>query len=244
MRILKSRIFLAFICAAGAAAIAFFVIPNMYKDQEVRVQALRFSTSLQKGDLISYAALEVVEMGALNLPPGIIFDKEAVVGKYAQTVVSKGDFVFSDKIGDYIFDKTLDAVIAQKKRLVTITVPSTAAGLFSHLKKGDIVHIACYIPEKEQYTIEGVLFEPSQIEIPYEMRNLTVYGVENAQTESTEHARELIEAENRTVSADPIPKLITLIATEAQAIRLVEAEYSGKLHLIFVSRPIQWEDSI
>jgi pilus assembly protein CpaB len=239
MRLFKNRIFITIMCVIAAAAVAFYVIPNMYKNQAATAKVLRFTTSLQKGEQIVSSALEVVEMGALNLPGGLILDKAEVIGKYAQSDICSGDFVFAGKIGEYIFDRTLDDIIAQKKRLVTITLPSTAAGLSSHLKKGDIINIACYIPEREIYTPDGLQIEPSEIMIPIEMRNLTVYGVENAQTESTEHARELKEEQNTAIAADPVPKLVTLITTEAQALRLIEAEYSGKLHIIFVGRPVE-----
>jgi pilus assembly protein CpaB len=60
--------------------------------------------------------------------------------------------------------------------------------------------------------------------------------VDNARTQSTAEVREQ-QAEGQP-SGDPIPKAVTLIVTEAQAARLVEAEYTGKLHLIFMQRGI------
>jgi pilus assembly protein CpaB len=37
-------------------------------------------------------------------------------------------------------------------------------------------------------------------------------------------------------TSDPVPKAVTLIVTEAQAEKLIQAEYTGKLHLIFEKR--------
>lgn len=238
MRILKNRIFLSIVCLVLAGVVAFMVIPAMYADKEALITVLRVAKPVLKGELIEQTALESVEVGAFNLPDGIILDAAEIIGKYAQTDLSKGDYIFSGKLGNHIFDKTLDELLSKGLRLVTVTVPSTAAGLSAYLKRGDIVTIATFIPEKERITQDGAIYEPAQIIISPELSGLAVYGVENAQTGDTEQAREQKESGEST-AADPVPKLVTLIVTQEQAVKLIEAEYVGKLHVIFEKRGVE-----
>ncbi|GHU94316.1 hypothetical protein FACS1894208_05170 [Clostridia bacterium] len=70
---------------------------------------------------------------------------------------------------------------------------------------------------------------PSEIRIDDELRHITVFDVENAKTDS-------VSEEQPDENQDPVPKTVTLIVTEEQALKLVEAEYTGKIHLIFERR--------
>ncbi|WP_410510928.1 RcpC/CpaB family pilus assembly protein [Paenibacillus sp. BR2-3] len=54
-------------------------------------------------------------------------------------------------------------------------------------------------------------------------------------TQDTAEMREQ-QKESQSGSSDPVPKAVTLIVTEAQAEKLIQAEYTGKLHLIFEKR--------
>lgn len=64
--------------------------------------------------------------------------------------------------------------------------------------------------------------------------------MENARTQDTAEVRKQ-QLNSQSSTGDPVPKAITLIATEAQAEKLIEAEYTGKLHLIFEKRGVSHE---
>lgn len=143
--------------------------------------------------------------------------------------------ILKEKISDYKADAVLDLLMQQDKRLVTISLPSIAAGMSSHLQVGDLVSVVSFIPAKEQQTQDGFISQPGKVVLNPELKLLTVYGIENASTESTETVKERKENSSN-MSDDPVPKTITLIVTEAQALKLIEAEYTGKLHILFVKR--------
>lgn len=234
MKILKNRIFLSAVCIVLSAAIAFILLPKFYADKSVTAMVLRASEDIPAGMEIQERHLVSVEMGSFGLPGDIINDKTLVIGKIAQTDIAAGDFLFPQKLGDYIANEKLDRIVREDKRLVTITVPSIAAGLSSHLRSGDRVTVAVFANQsadgyENQRSVSRVTLYP-------ELKDLEVYGVDNARTQSTAEVREQ-QVEGQP-SGDPIPKAVTLIVTETQAARLVEAEYTGKLHLIFVQRGI------
>ena len=73
------------------------------------------------------------------------YDKTQIIGKIAQSDISAGDFLFPQKLGEFVANEKLDRIVKDDKRLVTISVPSIAAGLSSHLQSGDMVTVAVFI---------------------------------------------------------------------------------------------------
>jgi pilus assembly protein CpaB len=116
-----------------------------------------------------------------------------------------------------------------------VSVLSIAAGLSSHLQSGDIVTVAVFLNK----TSDNQSATPQVILYP-ELKGLEVYSVENSRTQSTAEMRKQ-QKESQSSSGDPVPRAVTLIVTEAQAEKLIEAEYTGKLHLIFEKRGVSRE---
>ncbi|WP_040411192.1 Flp pilus assembly protein CpaB [Desulfosporosinus sp. OT] len=238
MRILKNRIFLSALCIIMAAAISFVLLPKLYADKGATVTVLRVAEDIPAGTWIEDKQLAAVEVGSFGLPEGIVNDKTLIVGKIAQADIAKGDYLFPQKLGEFIADEKLDRIAGDNKRLVTVSVPSIAAGLSSHLQSGDIVTVAVFSSHKE----EGGTSQSasSQVILYPELKGLQVYSVENSRTQSTAQVRDQ-QTEKQQGSSDPIPKAVTLIVTEAQATKLIESEYTGKLHLIFEKRGMSHE---
>ncbi len=235
MKILKNRIFLSALCIIVAAAISFVLLPRFYENKDATVMVLRASEDIPAGTKIGDKQLAEVEVGKLGLPEGVINDRTQIVGKIAQTGISKGDYFFPKKLGNFVADEILDRIARNNQRLVTVSVLSIAAGLSSHLQSGDIVTVAVFM----QKASNGQDASPQVIIYP-ELKELEVYSVENARTQSTAEMRKQ-QKESQSSSGDPVPRAVTLIVTEAQATKLIEAEYTGKLHLIFEKRGVSHE---
>ena len=235
MKILKNRIFLSALCIIVAAAVSFGLLPRFYKNEDATVMVLRAAADIPAGTRIEDKYLAQVEVGKFGLPEDMINDKAQIVGKIAQTDIAKGDYFFPRKLGNYLADEKLDRIAQENKRLVTVSVPSIAAGLSSHLQSGDIVTVAVFMDKASG----GQSASPQVILYP-ELKGLEVYSVENARTQSTAQVREQ-QAGGQSSSGDPVPKAVTLVVTEAQAAKLIEAEYTGKLHLIFEKRGVSHE---
>jgi len=210
------------------------LLPKLYKDKAETVTVLRVAADISKGEKIENRHIAEVEVGKYGLPDNIINDKSLVIGKIAKTSMVKGDYIFPQKIADFASDEKMNRIVKENKRLVTVSVPSIAAGLSSHLKSGDIVTVAVFLNQKE--SSDGEQSASPKVMIYPELKSLEVYSVENSRTQSTEQAREQQQADNKPSSNDPIPKTVTLVVTEAQAVKLIEAEYTGKLHLILEKR--------
>lgn len=235
MKLLKNRIFLSIICITIAAVISFVLLPRFYEDKSVTVMVLRAAGDIKAGTEITDKHLATVEVGEYGLPEGIINDKDSILGKIALTDIAKGDYFFPQKLGVFLVNELFDRIVKNNQRLVTVSVPSVAAGLSSHLQSGDIVTVAVFLEQAS----DGEDSSPQVILYP-ELKGLEVYSVENARTQDTAEVRKQ-QSESQSSTGDPVPKAITLIVTEAQAERLIEAEYTGKLHMILEKRGVGHE---
>lgn len=235
MKLLKNRIFLSVLCLVLAAAVSFLLLPQFYENKSTTVMVLRAAEAIQAGTEIQDKHLVAVEVGGYGLPEDVINDKALIIGKVAQTDIAKGDYLFPQKLGGNIANELLDRIARNNQRLVTISVPSIAAGLSSHLQSGDIVTVAVFMDKASN----GQSASPQVILYPV-LKGLEVYGVENARTQNIAEVRKQ-QSKSQSSSGDPVPKAVTLIVTEAQAQKLIEAEYTGKLHLIFEKRGVSHE---
>ena len=235
MKLLKNRIFLSVLCLLVAAGVSFFLLPSFYADKSTTITVLRSAEDIPIGTELAQHHLVSVEVGSYGLPDGILNDPEQIMGKVAQTDISKGDYIFPQKLGGFLYDELLDRIVKNNQRIVTISVPSIAAGLSSHLQAGDIVTVAVFMEKASN----GQDSSPQVILYP-ELHSLEVYSVENARTQDTAEMREQ-QKDSQSANSDPVPKAVTLIVTEAQAEKLIQAEYTGKLHLIFEKRGVGYE---
>ncbi len=94
---------------------------------------------------------------------------------------------------------------------MTISVPSAAAGLASHLRNGGLCNGLPYLPTRHP----GDKAPPHRFIIYPELHGLKVYSVENARTQDTAEVRKQI-TDGQSSTGDPVPKVITLIVTEEQ----------------------------
>ena len=134
MKLLKNRTVLGVICIALSLIICFAITPlfNAAKDQTTEI--VRMKKDVKIGQEITAKDIEVVEVGAYNLPSEVIRSSEEVVGKYVSSELLKGEYVLPSKISDtpasenaYLYNLT------GEKRAISVTIPSFAGGLSGKL---------------------------------------------------------------------------------------------------------------
>jgi len=232
------RWFLSLLCLSLAGVGAFYLLPQMYKDQEATTMVIRIRERLEPGDLIEPRHLEHVEVGAHNLPAQILLQDSEILGQYAKATLFPGDFVYADKIGSYRVDASMDAFLAANQRLVTVTPKNSAQVLAAHLQPGDIVSIA---------TVRDVRVQSNEIQrvidYPGILSRLEIFDIENQRGASLGSKR--IGSGSVAISSlqsassgneDLIPRTITFIVSDEQAALLLDAEYNGGFHIIFRDR--------
>ena len=215
MKIFQNKIFVGVGCVVLAAVMAFILLPSVNRSKNGTVKILKLKENISAGTQIDEAMLEEKEVGKYGLPESIVNDKDKVVGKFAACSISSDDLILSSKLSDFAASKKLDGVMNAGKMLVTVSLDSVAAAVGNHLQSGDIVSVIGYAD--------------NTVTAYEELKNLEVFSVEN------DDAQNLDDVENDE-NAEKIASNITLIVNQAQAEKLVQAEYSGKVHAVFVKR--------
>lgn len=214
MKLLQNKIVVGGICIFMAAVFAFVLLPSINKSKGMTVSVIKLQTDVAAGTKIEEAMLKDVEVGAYGLPESVIKDKSQIVGKYAKKALHPDELLLSGCFSDYATDDKLDKIMEQGKKLVSVTVSSNAASVANHIKAGDSVSFYCYI-------------DGNTVTYP-ELKSLEVYSVENSESVNAEQSSD--------DNGEKRAETVTLVVTEEQAVKLVYAEYSGKLHAVFERR--------
>ena len=215
MKIFQNKIVVGVICIVIAAVLAFFFLPSISKSKSNTEKIYALKNAVAEGTKIEESMLVEKEVGSYGLPQSIIKDKDKIVGKYASCNITPDDLILTSKLSDFAANQKLDKVMSQGNMLVTVSLDSVASAVGNHLKSGDIISIVGYANDAV------VAYE--------ELKALEVYSIEN------ENAEKLEDVENNE-EAEHLASTVTLIVNQVQAEKLIQAEYSGKVHAVFVKR--------
>ena len=215
MKIFQNKIVVGVICIVIAAILAFFFLPSISKSKSNTETIFVVKNAVAEGTKIEESMLVEKEVGGYGLPQSIIKDKDKIVGKYASCNITPDDLILTSKLSDFAANQKLDKVMSQGNMLVTVSLDSVASAVGNHLKSGDIISIVGYANDAV------VAYE--------ELKALEVYSIEN------ENAEKLEDVENNE-EAEHLASTVTLIVNQIQAEKLIQAEYSGKVHAVFVKR--------
>lgn len=222
MKFLKNRTVLGVICIALALIICFAITPLFNASKSSTMQIVRVKNDLKIGQEITPKDIEVVEVGAYNLPSEVVKKSEAVVGKYAAAEMIKGEYVLAAKISDtpasenaYLYGLT------GEKRAISITIPSFAGGLSGKLISGDIVSV-----------IAVDYRETGETRVPDELQFVEVIAVTDKKGNDEETTTIKPDGEEET----SLPETVSLLVTPEQANILAELEAEGEIHVALVYR--------
>lgn len=222
MKFLKNRTVLGVICIALALIICFAITPLFNASKSSTMRIVRVKNDLKIGQEITAKDIEIVEVGAYNLPSEVVKKSEAVVGKYAAAEMFKGEYVLAAKISDtpasenaYLYGLT------GEKRAISITIPSFAGGLSGKLISGDIVSVIAVDYRKTGETI-----------VPDELQYVEVIAVTDKKGNDEETTTIKPDGEEET----SLPETVTLLVTPEQANILAELEAQGEIHVALVYR--------
>lgn len=219
--LLKNRIVVGLICIITALVICFGLTPMFNDALKSKVEIVRVSTEIKKGDEITPKMVTTVEVGGYNLPSNVVYKAEDVIGKYANTDLYKGDYVLESKLSDTpMLKNEYLTKLGGTNRAISVTIKSFAAGLSGKLEKGDIVSlIASDVGEQRKTLI------PTELQYMEIIATTTSSGTDNN-----------VQVEPENGEDAELASTITVLATPEQARLLAELEQTGKLHAALVYR--------
>lgn len=222
MKFLKNRTVLGVVCIALALVICFAITPLFNASKSSTMKIVRVKSDLKIGQEITSKDIEVVEVGAYNMPSEVVQKSEDVVGKYAASEMIKGEYVLAAKISEspasenaYLYNLT------GEKRAISITIPSFAGGLSGKLISGDIVSVIAVDYKEKGETV-----------VPEELQYVEVIAVTDKKGNDDETVTVKPDGEEET----ELPETVTLLVTPAQANILAELEAEGEIHVALVYR--------
>ena len=222
MKFLKNRTVLGVVCIALALIICFAITPLFNASKSSTMKIIRIKSDVKIGQEISAKDIEVVEVGAYNMPSEVLQKSEEVVGKFAAAEMIKGEYVLAAKVSDipasenaYLYNLT------GEKRAISITIPSFAGGLSGKLISGDIVSIIAVDFKEEGETV-----------VPEELQYVEVIAVTDKKGNDDETVTVKPDGEEET----ELPETVTLLVTPSQANILAELEAEGEIHVALVYR--------
>lgn len=222
MKFLKNRTVLGVVCIVLSLIICFAITPLFNASKSSTMKIMRVKSNLKIGQEITSKDIEVVEVGAYNMPSEVMKNSEDVIGKYASAEMIKGEYVLAAKISDtpasenaYLYNLT------GKKRAISITIPSFAGGLSGKLISGDIVSVIAIDYKEKGETV-----------VPEELQYVEVIAVTDKKGNDDETVTVKPDGEEET----ELPETVTLLVTPEQANILAELEAEGEIHVALVYR--------
>lgn len=216
---MKNRTIVGIVCIVLALAVTFGAAPLVNKFADSRIDIVRITREVTQGHMISENDVEVVTVGAHNLPSNVITKKEDVVGKFAAVDLMVGDYLLTSKVSteaDSAADvfRTLDGT----KQAISITISSFAGGLSGKLENGDIVSLVVYENGTEK------AFIPEALTYVRVITTTTPEGWDKDEVQPNEDG------------TYELPSTLTLLVNPTQANLLVGYENTGTIHADLVYR--------
>lgn len=222
MKFLKNRTVLGVVCIALSLIICFAITPLFNASKSSTMKIVRIKSDLKIGQEITSKDIEVVEVGAYNMPSEVMQKSEDVVGKYAVSEMIKGEYVLAAKISDSPASENVYLYgLTGEKRAISITNPSFAGGLSGKLISGDIVSVIAVDYKGKGETV-----------VPDELQYVEVIAVTDKKGNDDETVTVKPDGEEET----ELPETVTLLVTPDQANILAELEAEGEIHVALVYR--------
>ena len=214
---LNNRFIFGLLSLLLAAVTAFVALPVIARQTNGKTEIIRVTMPILKGEKVSAANTETVEVGSYNLPAGIARSLEDIDGLYATADLSPGDYILPAKVSPVPVSS--DAVlnsIPSGKVAISLTIQTLASGLSDKLQPGDIIRIYHFLDVA--------------MEVP-ELRFVKVLSVTDAGGMNVDNAREPLEDEEKQQSAT-----VTVLASPEQARIITLLENDGVAHVALVNR--------
>ena len=214
---LNNRFIFGILSLVLAAVIAFVALPTIARQTNGKMEIVRITQPVLKGEKITSDNAEVVEVGGYNLPSNVAHSMEDVEGLYVTAELAAGDYILTSKVSTVPVssDVALND-IPSGKVAISLTVKTLASGLSDKLQPGDIIRIYHFLETAE--------------EVP-ELRFIKVLSVTDSDGINVDNTKEPTEDEEPQQSAT-----ITVLASPEQARIITEMENDGVAHVALISR--------
>lgn len=220
MKILKNRTTLAVIGVVIALAVCFVISPAVNAAAGKEITVVRVTQPIAKGTQITKDMVHTENTGSFNLPSSTLKSMDEVVNKYALADLQPEDNILATKVSDKSPNEGLSNLDGNKGA-ISVSIKNFADGVSGKLQPGDIIsfYVADYGDMKET-------LQPGELQYVQVITTTNNKGVDYSTEAKTSSKSD----------SDDMPSTITVYATQAQAVKLVDYEKNGTLHAELVYR--------
>lgn len=223
--LIKNRVFLAGSAIFLSAMLVFG--GNLFMDKMLNntVYVIKAKTEILKGKPITQDMLVAMEAGKLGLASDAIYDMSNAVGKFAKVDIFSGDLITEAKVSVIEpFEFPYLHNLHPNELAISVSLSSSAAGLSSKVRAGDIVSIFG-TPLEDKSGGENL-----NAMAPAELKYVKVLAV------SDEGGIDIVSSNQYADGKMLTPSSVTLLVNSAQATLLAGLEQKSRIHLALVTR--------
>ena len=244
---MKRKTVLAVVCILLAIVIGFVLIPQYNEQQYKKVMAVIAAQDIPAGTQITADMLTEGAVFAQSIPSDTTASMDGVVGKYASRDITKADYVTESKLADTPVYQEMAA--DGDKQVVSVTIPSAAAGVSGALEPGDVVAVYVIPQTTTQSSTsivdsvvqveseDGVAEEESAAPVPTPTPEIAAELPDTAILPNGLRCIEVAGIYTGATAEDAgVPVTVSFYATEEQAKELVNIESGATLHLALLAR--------
>ncbi|MDO5564750.1 MAG: SAF domain-containing protein [Eubacteriales bacterium] len=215
----KNRITLGALSIIIALIICFVITPIFTSALRNRVNIVKASKDIQKGQMITEDMVEVINVGGYNLPKNIIEKKEDIINSYAEIDIKKDTYCLKTMFNKngVLKNETLNDLNGFN-RAISFTVLDLARGLSAKIEKGDIISIISKDTDNNSIIHE-------ELQYLLVLNTTTEYGTEY-------DAQDISKTEETKILA----KTYTVLCSQEQALIISTLERENNTHVILVYR--------
>lgn len=218
MKTQTSRVILAVIAILLSSIILFFIVPSIQNSENEEVSVVVAKADINEGRQITEANITTKQIAKKYLPESAILDEEQVIGQYASTNITAGDFLFANKISATTSAPSeWTSELDSEHVAISFTIRNFAAGLSAKIQANDIISIIALEENAER---------PS---IPAELTYVRVLAI-------TANTAEEYVASKENQEEKLLPVSITVLVTPQQAVKVAELDMNGNIYVALVSR--------
>ncbi|MDR1062294.1 MAG: hypothetical protein LBL83_14045 [Clostridiales bacterium] len=233
MLFFKRKFIVGVICLAVSGLLAWKLL-DIAEGTKETVYVLRVAQKVEKGAKITGDMFRSVEIGSYGVESGTLFSGEGLEGKYAAADLFPQDNLTLDKFTEY--EKIIDNYVQKAQRdgkvAVSVTVKGISAAVSGKLVKGDVVSVLVFVNEGGQGASKG------HVDMRPELAYMEIAAITDSKAIDMNYDPEREQEPDKLKNAgdSAFPMSVMFLADEIQALRLVEAENIGNIHLVFRGR--------
>jgi pilus assembly protein CpaB len=236
MKLFRNKYVIGILCILVGILISFAALPALQGNmQGTYASAVRMKETVQAGTQITADMVETVSIPQSLIQDGIGNVTDAA-GKYANTELYAGDYLTNAKVSATLSGQNaLSAGTEKGKMVISVTVPSLAAGVSGRLQPWDVVSVIA-VPKATVNQTLGV--EPgtggqsnSEAVVYPDLQYLEVCMVTASDGSDAD-----VTGKPGKDEKNSLPATVSFYVSNEQALRLAELEQNSMIDLAFVAR--------